>query len=174
MMETERLLLRPMTQDDLEDFYDIFNSDNVGKFVNKMSHESVEKYFERKKNRPINPYSFAVVLKENNKMIGTCGIVYDNDNFCGEISYVFNDRYWNKGYCTEACKAVVEYTFENSKMHRLEADCAENNLASAKVLLEKLKMNFEGKIKNYCKSYDGNIIGFNFYAITRDEYEAKK
>ena len=68
----------------------------------------------------------------------------------------------------------VEYTFENSKMHRLEADCAENNLASAKVLLEKLKMNFEGKIKNYCKSYDGNIIGFNFYAITRDEYEAKK
>ena len=46
ILESERLILRPMVETDLEDFYDIFSTEEVGRFVNKMSHEAVERYFE--------------------------------------------------------------------------------------------------------------------------------
>lgn len=170
ILETERLILRPMVETDLEDFYDIFSSDEVGRFVNKMSHEAVERYFEKKKVSEPNPFSFAVVLKESGKMIGTCGIKYNKDNNFGEISYVFNAKYWNNGYCTEACKQVMKYGFE-SGMHRIEADCFEDNYASDKILREKLHMNYEGSLKIYAfNSATGKVMPFKFFGITREEY----
>ncbi len=174
MIETNRLILRPMTQDDLEDFYDIFKSEQVGRFVHRMSHEAAERYFEKKKKSEPNPYSFAVVLKENNKMIGTCGVKLNKDNNCGELSYVFNADYWNKGYCTEACKAVVKYCFIEGGMHRIEADCFEDNYASTKILQEKLLMNYEGSIKNYAfNEATQKITAFKFFGITKEEYLKK-
>lgn len=171
MIETSRLILRAMTQDDLEDFYDIFSTEQVGRFVNRMSHESVEKYFEKKKNAEPNPFSFAVVLKEKNKMIGTCGVKLNKENKCGEISYVFNADYWNKGYCTEACKEVIKYCFMQGDMHRIEADCFEDNYSSAKILQDKLKMNYEGSIKNYAfNEVTQKVMAFNFYGFTKEEY----
>lgn len=50
MIETQRLILRPMLESDKEDFYEIFSSNEVGRFVSKMSREMVEKYFENIKN----------------------------------------------------------------------------------------------------------------------------
>lgn len=171
ILETDRLLLRPMTDNDLEDFYEIFSSEQVERFVNKMTRESVEKYFEKKKNSKPNPYSFVVVLKETGKMIGTCGIKYNNENNFGELSYVFNPNYWNKGYCTEACKSIIIYAFENCNMHRIEADCFEDNYASNKILKEKLFMNYEGNLSNYAyNNATGKVMSFNFYGITKEEY----
>ena len=171
VLETNRLILRPMEDTDLEDFYDIFCSDEVGRFINKMSHESVERYFEKKKKSEPNPFSFAVVLKENNKMIGTCGIKHNKDNNFGEISYVFNVKYWNNGYCTEACKAVIKYGFEVGNMHRIEADCFEDNYASDKILREKLLMNFEGSLSDYAfNNATSKVMPFRFFGITKEEY----
>ena len=170
MIETERLILRSLAQQDLEDFYEIFSSPKVGRFINVMTHEQVEKYFEKRKCYLPNPFSFAVILKENGKMIGTCGIKFKKENV-GTLSYVFNPKYWNNGFCTEACKAVVKYCFENSKTTRIEADCFEDNLASQKILKEKLKFNFEKNIPNYTtNNATGKMTGFNFYAISREEY----
>lgn len=56
ILESERLILRPMVETDLEDFYEIFSTNEVGRFANKMSHESVEKYFEKKKQAKPNPF----------------------------------------------------------------------------------------------------------------------
>ena len=174
MIESDRLILRKMTDDDMEDFYDIFSSEEVGKFVHRMSHESVEKYFEKKRNSKPNPFSFAVVLKENNKMIGTCGVKFDESNNCGEISYVFNAKYWNKGYCTEACKVVMKYCFQSAQMNRIEADCLEDNFASQKILKDKLHFNYEGQITNFGFNDAANkAMSFKFYGISREEFLQK-
>lgn len=171
ILESERLILRPMVETDLEDFYEIFSTDEVGRFVNKMSHEAVEKYFEKKKRSEPNPFSFAVVLKENEKMIGTCGIKHNKENNLGEISYVFNVNYWNKGYCTEACKQVIKYAFEVGNMHRIEADCFEDNYASDKILRKKLLMNYEGSLTNYAfNNATKAVMPFRFFGITKEEY----
>lgn len=174
IIETQRLLLRPMIESDKEDFYEIFSSDEVGRFVSKMSREMVEKYFENRKKSAPNPFSFAVVLKENGKMIGNFEIKHNKDNNFGEISYVFNPKYWNNGFCTEACRAVIKFAFEQANMHRIEADCFVDNYASNKILREKLFMNFEGSLSNYAyNSATGKIMAFNFFGITKDEYEER-
>jgi len=171
VLESERLILRPMVEADLEDFYEIFSADEVGYFVNKMSHEDVERYFEKKKKTEENPFSFAVVLKENGKMIGVCEIKRNKENNFGEISYVFNANYWRKGYCTEACKQVVKFAFEVGDLHRIEADCFEDNYASGKILREKLHMNFEGSLTNYAfNSATGKVMPFRFFGITKQQY----
>lgn len=171
ILESERLILRPMVETDLQDFYEIFSSDEVGRFVNKMSYDAVEKYFAKKKKSEPNPFSFAVVLKENEKMIGTCGIKHNKENNFGELSYVFNANYWSKGYCTEACKMVVKYAFEVGNLHRIEADCFADNYASDKILREKLHMNFEGSLKNYAfNTATEKVTPFKFFGITKEEY----
>lgn len=170
-METKRLLLREMTDDDIEDFYEIFSTDQVGRFVNKMSHADVEKYFEKKKLKPKNPYSFAVVLKENNKMIGMCGVKLNNETNVGTLSYVFNPHYWNNGFCTEACKAVFNYCFEVVGMDRIEADCFEDNIGSIHILQDKLKMHEDkNKKREQFNNYTKKMTPFKFFSISRQEY----
>lgn len=172
MLETQKLILREMTQDDLEDFYEIFSTEEVGRFINRMSHADVERYFEKKKQKPKNPHSFAVVLKENNKMIGTCGIKLNEQTNVGTLSYVFNPKYWNNGYCTEACKAILKYGFEVAKMQRIEADCFEDNYGSIHILQDKLKMRMDtSKQREELNSYTGKITPFKFFAIDEKQYE---
>ena len=171
IIESQRLSLRPLMKTDIEDFYDIFSSDEVGRFVNKMSRETVEKFFNNNERLISNPFSFAVILKENQKMIGTCEIKYNKDNNFGEISYVFNAKYWNRGYCTEACKAMIQYAFETVNMHRIEADCVEDNYASEKILKEKLFLNYEGSLSNYMyNNTTHKVMAFKFFGITKEEY----
>lgn len=174
MIESKRLILREMRQEDKDDFYDIFSSEEVGKYVRKMSREDVEKYFEKKRNSKPNPFSFAVVLKENGKMIGTCGVKYDEKNRCGKLSYVFNASFWNNGYCTEACKEVIKYCFNFGKMQKIEADCLENNYASQKILQDKLHFNYEGQIeKSVFNEEKKEEIPFKFYTLTFEEFYKK-
>ena len=52
---------------------------------------------------------------------------------CVEIGYCFNPKYSNKGYATEALKAVVEYLFINKNIHRIQANMDARNLGSAKL-----------------------------------------
>lgn len=174
MIETQRLILRPMLESDKEDFYEIFSNNEVGRFVSKMSREMVEKYFENIKKSSPSQFSFAVELKENGKMIGNCEIKHNKDNNFGEISYVFNPKYWNKGFCTEACRAMIQYAFETANMHRIEADCFADNYASDKILREKLFMNYEGTLSDYAyNSATGKIMAFNFFGITKEEYKKR-
>ena len=49
MIKTNRLILREMTDEDKDDFYEIFDSENVDKFVRRMTREQVEKYFAKRK-----------------------------------------------------------------------------------------------------------------------------
>lgn len=171
MIETERLILREMTDDDLEDFYEIFSTDEVGRFLNKMSHADVERYFMKKKQRPKNPYSFAAVLKENNKMIGTCGIKLNPETNVGTLSYVFNPNYWNNGYCTEACLALLKYGFEVGNMDKIEADCFEDNYGSIHILQDKLKMHPDtGKTREEFNSFTQKMTSFKFFSIDKQEY----
>ena len=171
MIETKRLILREISQNDLEDFYQIFSTDEVGRFINKMSHSDVERYFEKKKNKPKNPYSFAVVLKENNKMIGTCGVKLNAETNVGTLSYVFNPNYWSKGYCTEACKAILNYCFNIGKMDKIEADCFEDNNASIHILKDKLNMNIdEYKQREEINTFTKKLTAFKFFSITKEEF----
>ena len=136
-----------------------------------MTHESVEKYFEKKKHSVQNPFSFVAVEKESGKMIGTIGVKRDSQTNVGSLSYVFNAKYWNKGFCTEACKAVMNFCFESGQIDKIEADCFEDNLASVKILQDKLHMteNFQ-KTKAVFNEVTGKMTNFRFFEITKRQF----
>ena len=116
ILETERLILRPWRNEDVEDFFEYASVDGVGQMAGWLPHENIEKskmilnmFIEGKK-------TFALVLKENNKVIGSLGLESGErqeieerfSNLKGrEIGYVLSKSYWGKGIMSEAVKRVI-------------------------------------------------------------------
>lgn len=121
ILETERLILRPWRSEDVEDFFEYASVDGVGQMAGWLPHENLEKslmilnmFIEGKK-------TFALVLKENNKVIGSLGLESGErqdleDRFNSlkgrEIGYVLSKSYWGKGLMPEAVKRVIQYAFD--------------------------------------------------------------
>ena len=121
VIETERLVLRPFRQDDLADLYEYASVDGVGEMAGWAHHESVDT-----SQRILNLFieedkTFAIVFKENGKVIGSLGIekygmedkLTEFDGYLGrEIGYVLSKDYWGRGIMTEAVRAVIGYLFD--------------------------------------------------------------
>ena len=173
MLETKNLILRSMLDEDKNDFYEIFSSDEVGAFVNKMTMEQVERYFEKRKSKPINPYSFVAVLKDCNKVIGTVGIK-EKEQGIGTLSYVFNVNYWGKGYCSECVNLLLSKAFNEWGFKKINADCRFDNLASKKIF-SKFGFKFDKTIKGEHKDNNSNeYIDFYYYSIGVEDYKKMK
>ena len=120
-IETERLILRPFRQTDLDDFYEYASEKGVGEMAGWKHHQNKEES-QQILNRFIeNDKTFAIVLKSNNKVIGSLGIeeygmediLTEFSNYIGrEIGYVLSKSYWGKGIMPEAVKAVIDYLFK--------------------------------------------------------------
>lgn len=119
-LKTERLILRPWRQEDLEDFYEYASVDGVGQMAGWLPHESKEttqmildSFITHKK-------TFA--LEYEGKVIGSLGIEnYKEDEFPEldglqgrSIGYVLSKDYWGQGLMPEAVKAVQKYLFEDA------------------------------------------------------------
>lgn len=104
---------------------------------------------------PNNKESYVMILrkKDDNCALGTSGFFHDTerDVWC----FAYNIRYedWGKGYATEATRAMIVYVKEQYGAHAIEAECAKENIGSARVM-EKLGMHYVGS-GNYSK-HDGS------------------
>lgn len=148
-IETERLLLRHMKLSDARDMYDYARRPEVTRYLLWAPHDSLEytraylKQVERCY-RQGTFHDFGVILKENNRLIGTCGFArIDEPNSTAEAGYVLNPDYWGKGLATEALRAVIALGFEKRGFNRIESRYMVDNLASRRVM-EKSGMTFEG------------------------------
>lgn len=120
IIETERLLLRPFQQSDLQDFYEYASVEGVGEMAGWRHHENIQTSQEVLNEFIKEDKTFAIVYKENQKVIGSIGVEkYKNEQswreFFGyegrEIGYVLSKAYWGKGIMTEAVKAVILHLF---------------------------------------------------------------
>lgn len=120
ILETERLILRPWCQEDLDDFFEYASVDGVGQLAGWNPHKSIEEtqtimnsFIEKKK-------VFALQLKDNSKVIGSLGIEpYNEEKYpefldlsCREIGCVLSKEYWGKGLMPEAVNEAIRYLFE--------------------------------------------------------------
>ncbi len=166
-IETERLLLRKMTPKDSADMYDYASRSEVTEFLTWSPHESVDytrKYlkFLVKKYKTGEFLDWGIVLKSENKLIGTCGFTcIDFSNCKGEIGYVLSPSYQGKGYAEECVREVIRYAFSALELNRLEARVMEGNTPSIK-LLEKCGFSLEGKATEdiYVKNEFKNVLHF--------------
>ena len=149
ILETDRLILRAWEITDLDDFFEYASVEGVGEKAGWEHHKSKDKSLEILKMFIEEKKVFAIVLKENQKVIGSIGIEElseeldkDLDNLLGrELGYVLNKDYWNKGIMKEAVSKVVDYCFNTLKLNFLMASYFNYNIASKRVL-ENLNFKF--------------------------------
>lgn len=118
VIKTERLILRSFTQNDLNDFFEYAKVPGVGEMAGWSHHKDINEsktildlFIKEDK-------TFAITLKDSGKVIGSLGIekyepedkLTEFNGYIGrEIGFVLSKDYWNKGYMTEACRAIIDY-----------------------------------------------------------------
>ena len=140
-LETQRLILRPFAVEDAEEVFSNWASDpEVTKYMTWLPHENVEvtkillnswvKQYEKPER-----LNFAIVLKENNELIGGIDVVgyLGGPQGTPVIGYVLSKKYWGRGIATEACKRVLEYLFSLG-YQEVRIDAEVENIASNNVI----------------------------------------
>ena len=152
VIETERLTLRHLRIEDAEDLYRIYSSPETMKFMGRGS-ASVEEaggHIQKHIEKYYNNYGFglwATVLKENNSLIGRCGLLYEDIEGIKdlELAYLLDSYYWGQGLATEAARSIIKIGFDKYNFKRIIAVINPQNTASIRVA-EKVGMNYEREI----------------------------
>ena len=177
VLETERLVLRRLEMGDAQDIYDYGKDPLVAKHVLWDAHTSVSdtksylRYMLRKY-RAGEPSSWCIVEKSTGKVVGTIGYMwYQKDNSACEVGYSLARRCWNRGYMTQALNAVLDYTFRELGINRVEAQHETDNGASGAVM-RKCGMTKEGTLRS--RLYNkGRYVDVDLYSILRKEYMSR-
>lgn len=122
VLTTNRLILRPWRESDLEDLYEYASVKGVGQMAGWNPHGSMEESKEILSRFIAGKKVFA--LEHQGKVIGSLGVErYKEENYPEldamqgrEIGYVLSKAYWGKGLMPEAVKAVVEWLFREEQL----------------------------------------------------------
>lgn len=177
-IETERLLLRPLEVADTADFFDYARREETSRYLLWSPH-SCPRYtraylqmigrFYRKGQF----WDWAVVEKSSGKMIGTCGFTrIEEKHHLGEVGYVLNPDYHQRGYATEAVQAVIAFGFEKLGLYRIEGRYMVENLPSRRVM-ERCGMTFEGVWRG-AMLVKGRHRDIGVCAILKEDYQKSR
>ena len=140
-LETERLILRDIRMEDIQEYYERLCGDgdvcqyllfdphqDIGESLQSIQ-EILEKYEEGKF------YRWGITRKEEDSLIGVIGLVRidENTDTCS-FAYFLGCDYWGQGYGTEALKEVIRFAFEELQIQRIVADHMAENPASGAVM----------------------------------------
>jgi len=142
-IETERLILREFTLNDVEKLHSICSQPYILKWMPDWKRTVAERkewiswvqnnYLKATKN--VARIMLAVTLKSNKQLIGMVGIGNKEEvNNEIEIAYFISEEYSNKGYVSEASKSMIEWTFTNLKLNYLIAIVEPDNISSQRVV----------------------------------------
>lgn len=149
IIETERLILRPMTVADAPAVLEWARDERVSRFMSYTGYDDINiaKAWLESLKEERSEYEWGFVVKETGKLIGSGSIGADKfmDGYWG---FGYNIRYdcWNRGYTTEAMKAIIEYVHNELGVNRICAYHAVENPASGRVM-EKCGLTFH----HYCE-----------------------
>ena len=172
IIETERLILRPFAESDAADVFEYLKEPAVNCFASMKLNSLVETKEEMKKRSVETEYYFAIVLKNNGKVIGEIdayperGEPHDTTSPLDTFSpcWMLNSAYQGKGYAYEAAYAFFDYLFSKKEARRIYAYTEDYNLSSQH-LCEKLGMRREGFFKEFV-SFVNNPDGTPRYENT--------
>lgn len=149
ILETKRLMMRHLENDDLEALYEFYSDPEVRRYFPEgtLTLEETKEELEWFLNgHPKFPELglWATILKETNQLIGRCGLLHwtiDGQDEV-EVAYLLGKPYWRQGLGTEAAQAVLDYGFQKLGLSRLVCLIDHDNLASIKVATN-IGMTFE-------------------------------
>lgn len=168
-LETERLLLRRVSKNDVNEVFALRSDAETMKYVPRPLVTTQNEALEHialidskiESNEGIN---WAITLKGSPKLIGIIGHYrIKPEHYRSEIGYMILPEFQGKGIVTEAVKAVVEYGFNEMHLHSIEAIIDPENTASAMVL-EKNNFIKEAHLKEN-EFYDGRFLDTVIYSL---------
>jgi RimJ/RimL family protein N-acetyltransferase len=176
-METERLILRPIEEEDAPALHPLINDPDVAHTLLTVPHPYPEdklvpwirgsKQALEKKER----FEMTIILKETGLPIGMCGFCQVSWEYLNaEMGYWLGKPYWGRGYMTEAVRRLLVYGFEELGFERIYAQCFDLNPASVRVL-EKAGLKHEGCARRAVRK-NGEFIDLLNYGMIRADYDA--
>jgi ribosomal-protein-alanine N-acetyltransferase len=176
---SDRLIIRDLSIDDLENHHELISDNTVMKYLQDIKtnniNESKENLMKAINNIESNNrkyYFFVIEDKIINKFIGEIGYTKIKNTPFGKLvrmGYFIKQKYWNKGYTTEAVKRVIEYAFNENNVYRIGIGCNKENIYSEK---KKKKCGFikEAEFKE-CVFHDGKLKDRVEYRLLKKEWK---
>lgn len=155
ILETTRLYLRQLTQNDLHDLCLIIQDDEtMYAYEGALSDNEAQEWLDRQLKRYEEYQNFgawAVILKENNSLIGQIGLTLQpwHNTQVLELGYLLNKNYWHQGLAYEAAKASLDYAFKVLNAKEVCAIIRDTNTNSQKLALRLGMKPFDHTIKHY-------------------------
>jgi ribosomal-protein-alanine N-acetyltransferase len=174
-LETERLVIRPFKENDVDDMYDNWASNNnVTRYLTWPTHTSkditksvVDLWVS--KNEDVKNYQWCIEWKANQQAIGSIGIVHMEEEINSvEVGYCIGAEYWHRGITSEAFKEVIKFLFEKVECNRIYARHDKCNPNSGQVM-KKSGLLYEGTLSEAGKNNTG-ICDVVIYGITKKIY----
>jgi len=176
VMRTERLVLRPFELSDARDVQRLAGAFEVADTTLTIPHPYPDGAAEQwiATHQPSwearTLATFAITDCETNALRGAIGLMLAMPHLRAEIGYWVGVPYWNRGYCTEAVRAVLAFGFDGLGLHRIEARHLTRNPPSGRVM-QKVGMSFEGVQRGAFLKGDG-FEDVATYAILEGEWRA--
>lgn len=178
ILETERLILRPFKLSDADTVEKLAGDKQIASTTLNIphpypkggakewitTHES--KYNKGKR------VVYAITLKKSGKLVGCISLAINVDHNQAELGYWVGVQYWNKGYCSEAGMALLEYGFETMKLNRIHACYLSRNPASGRVM-DKLGMRHEGTRRQHVRKW-GVYEDLELKGMLRSDWEKQR
>ena len=175
VLETPRLILRPWTLADLDDFY---------RYAYNPHHAGAESGWNPRADREIarkvllgmqeNGDSWAMVYRADSRVMGCLGLYRDarRENDGGKkFGFDISQDYWGRDLVPEAATAVIPYAFGELDLRWLSSYCPTRSLGRRQIL-EKVGFSLEGVLRMACLLHTGEVADAACYTLLREEYGA--
>ncbi|HWT14711.1 MAG TPA: GNAT family N-acetyltransferase [Patescibacteria group bacterium] len=174
VLDSERLHLRPIREDDLPDLFAVFADPDVMRYWTKPPMRDVEearsylagieRHFAAR-----TAFKWAITRKGNDRLIGTTSLFrLDGPHNTGEIGYALGSAHWGNGYAAEAVHRTCRFGFDELHLRRIEADIDPRNHASIQVI-EKAGFQREGVLRERY-IYNDEIQDVVYYGLLAREF----
>ena len=177
MIETDRLILRPWLEADAEALFRYASDPDIGPIAGWPPHISVENSLEIIRTVFAAPETYAVVLKDTDEPIGSCGIMFSNSLHKAdiqqneaEIGYWIGKPYWGQALIPEAVNALLSRCFNDLHLGAVWCGYYEGN-AKSKRVCEKCGFQFHHTNKDIVSPL-GDKRTEHFYLMTKEDYYA--
>jgi ribosomal-protein-alanine N-acetyltransferase len=176
---TERLNMADISLADLNDIHQLHSIPEVDKFNTlgipasiKTTEGLLKKWMRHQRIVARKSFVFTIKHVNNGDFVGLIAMNLGKSKFKNaEVWYKIHPAFWRQGFTTEALQALLHFGFSTLGLHRIEAGCAVENIASIKVL-EKVGMTKEGG-KRKVLPIRGEWVDNYFYSILETEFISK-
>ncbi len=178
IFETKRLILRPWKETDAEELYEYAKDERVGPIAGWPVHTSVENSRMIIKEVLSGPETYALILKENNKAIGSVGIMPtrachpDVKAYELEIGYWIGVPFWGKGLVPEAVECLIKHCFQDMNCPGIWCGYYDGNNQSRRVQ-EKCGFRFHHSEWNKSCDLMGDVRTEHYTYLSREQWDEK-